>query len=90
MTDREKEIVASFKPWVKAFARNDFGAMKAAAEAWEAIDERHAYQRAWTEAEENQIRAAYDVGILNPVIHGRTYQGVKKKRLSMGLARSAE
>ena len=34
MTDREKEIVASFKPWVAAFKRDDAEGMRAAAEAW--------------------------------------------------------
>lgn len=38
LTKREKEIVASFKPWAKACGRDDFAGMMAAERAWYRAD----------------------------------------------------
>tara|TARA_R110000868_G_scaffold236522_2_gene490566 strand:+ start:4593 stop:4865 length:273 start_codon:yes stop_codon:yes gene_type:complete len=90
MTDREKEIVASFRPWVKAFKRDDAEGMRIAGEAWYSTDPFYPHNQAWTEAEEEQLRAAFAAGILNPYIYGRSENAVKKKRWHMGLTRGAE
>ena len=50
MTDREREIVASFKPWVKAFKRGDDQACGAIEKVW--------HEDAWRLELGEKLRAA--------------------------------
>jgi hypothetical protein len=48
MTDREREIVASFKPWVNAFKRDDETAMLDMEKHWCAEDDHRVNVQQWS------------------------------------------
>ena len=48
LTDREKEIVASFKPWVKAFKRQDEMAMFTIENQWRAEYDHYLNVQQWS------------------------------------------
>lgn len=48
MTEREKEVLSSFRPWVKAFKRNDAEAMLTLEKQWCAEYDHHLNVQQWS------------------------------------------
>ena len=83
MTDREKEIVASFKPWVAAFKRDDAEGMKAAADAWYSEEKQYAPKEAWLPEHDDELRRLFFAGYSDTEIAaklGRSMHAIRYRR----------